>query len=484
MPRHWTTRTAVVATAGLMLAAAGCGDEYDPLNPDGASLGGYVTHADLGVPEIDVTSHGPRAAGDSEDLFFLAPKDGEPMNTVMIADAEGEPVWIHRIEKGFSYDLKVQEYQGEPVLTWWRGENIALGYGAGEWVIMNNAYEEIGTVTTTDVQRADFHDLKLTEDGTALLLSYPKVKRDLSPIGGPSDGYVRDGVVQEVDVESGEVLFEWRALDHVPLTDTRVDVQSTEGQEGGEETPLDYFHINSVSEDRDGSLLISARNTHAVYRVDRETGEVDWTLGGSSSDFGMASGTHFAWQHDAQRQPDGTITLYDNESAPPMDDQSRGLRLDLDMKSMTARRVAEYLPPDGRLAESQGNLQVRENGNVVIGWGSQSFYSEYAPNGQLLYDAELSSGESYRVFRFPWTGEPAEPPALVVDGDTAYASWNGATEVESWRFVAGEDAESATEVETVPREEFETSAEVPDEPYVAVEALDADGAVLATAEAG
>jgi Arylsulfotransferase (ASST) len=476
-------RSALLAAA-LSLVTVGCGEEYDPFEL-GETRHEYVSRPDLGAPGIEITPYASPATSSptDDDLVFLAPKDGEPMNSLLIVDAEGEPVWIHPLGEARSYDLKVQEYQGEPVLTWWRGENLALGYGAGEWVVMDDSYEEIATVTTHGVQEADFHELTLTDDGTALMVSYPKVRRDLTEIGGPEDGYVIDNVIQEVDVESGEVLFEWSALDHIPLTDTRVDVQTAEGQDGLEETPFDYAHVNSVTEDTDGSLLVSARNTHAIYRIDRETGEIDWTLGGSSSDFAMTGGAAFAWQHDAQRQSDGTITLYDNENLPPMDDQSRGLRLELDRRSGTARVVTEYLPPDGRLAESQGNLQVRDNGNVLIGWGQQPYYSEYTADGELLWDAALESGESYRALRLPWVAEPAEPPDLVVEDGTAYVSWNGATEVAAWRFVAGADAAEASEVATVRREGFETAVDVPDEPYVAVEALDADGQVLGSAEA-
>jgi Arylsulfotransferase (ASST) len=481
--RQPVLRIALTAVAGLGLVTAGCGEDYDPFE-QGETSHEYVSRPDLGAPGIEVTTYGPGASQSADDdLIFLAPKDGEPMNSLLIVDSEGEPVWIHPLGEARSYDLKVQEYDGEPVLTWWRGENLALGYGAGEWVVMDSSYEEIATITTQEVQEADFHDLTLTDEGTALMVSYPKVRRDLSEIGGPAEGYVIDNVVQEVDVETGEVLFEWSALDHIPLTDTRVDIQTAEGQDGLEDTPFDYAHINSVSEDDDGSLLISARNTHAIYRVDRESGEIDWTLGGTSSDFAMSGGAAFAWQHDAERQPDGTITLYDNENLPPMDDQSRGLRLELDEQRGMARVVTEYLPPDGRLAESQGNLQVRDNGNVFIGWGQQPYFSEYTADGRLLLDAALESGESYRSFRLPWVGEPADPPTVVVEEGVAHVSWNGATEVASWRFLAGEDAGSAREVATVSRAGFETVSEVPDVPYVAVEALDANGQVLAVAEA-
>lgn len=472
----------LVAAVVMATTVVGCQDEADPLaGPD--LSGGYVSRPDLGAPEIEVETFGPPLRAAEDEMVFLAPKEGEPMTELLIVDSDGEPVWIHPLGEARSYDLRAQEYQGRPVLTWWRGEQLGLGYGAGEWVVMDDSYEEIATVTTRDTRPADFHSMTLTDDGTALLISYPEVRRDLSSIGGPEDGYVLDGVVQEVDVATGDVVFQWSALDHIPLSETRIDVQTAEGQEGGPDSPLDYVHLNSVAEDGDGSFLVSARNTSAIYRIDRRTGEVEWRLGGSNSDFAMGAGATFAWQHDAQRQADDTITLYDNQSTPPMDDQSRGLRLELDTESMTAEVVTEYLPPDGRLAESQGNLQVLPDGNVLVGWGQQPYYSEYTQNGRLVLDATLGSGESYRAFRMPWAGFPTDPPDLVVEEGTAYVSWNGATEVVAWRFLAGADSASAEPVVTARRTGFETSADVPGEPYLAVEALDADGQVLATAEA-
>jgi outer membrane protein assembly factor BamB len=328
---------------------------------------------------------------------------------------------------------------------------------------------------------ADHHGMTLTDDGTALLITYRKVARDLTELGGPADGFAVNCVVQEVDVATGKVVFRWSGMEHVPITDTKIRIGEYTQVDGSYDFPLDYLHVNSVTEDDDGSLLISARNTHAVYRVDRTTGEVDWTLGGRSSDFRMVGNSEFAWQHDAQRQPDGTITLFDNEAGPAVGEESRGLRLDVDPRAGTARVVTEYLPPDGRLSSSQGNLYVRDNGNVFIGWGGLPFYSEFAADGDLLLDAELLGGASYRAFRMPWVGEPRQPPALVVDDGTAFVSWNGATEVASWRFLAGRDAAHAVEVATTPRTGFETSAPVPDRPYIAVEALDTGGRVLATA---
>jgi arylsulfotransferase ASST len=482
MMRTPTTTTVAALTAfGLAAAIAvtGCQDETDLLT-ETAPVGDYVSRPDLDAVEIDVETFGPSSSTMGDGLVFLAPKEGEPRSGPLIVDNTGEPVWIGPEDR--SYDFRVQEYEGERVLTWWRGDNVGVGYGVGEYVIADDSYEEIATVTTKGIQPADYHGMTLTDDGTALLISVPTVRRDLTSIGGPANGYVLNGVVQEVDVETGEVLFEWRALDHIPLSDTRIDVQTNEKMDGTADAPLDFVHINSVTKDGDGWFLISARQTCAVYRVDRRTGDIEWTLGGSASDFAMETGAAFAWQHDAQRQADGTLTLFDNEAGPAVDDQSRGLRLDLDMKSMTAEVVTEYLPPDDRLSESQGNLQQLPNGNVFIGWGSEPNYSEYAADGRLMLDAAMDSGESYRTYRTPWVAEPSAPPDLVVEDGTAYVSWNGATEVAAWRFVAGEDAASAEPVATARRTGFETSADVGDAAYVEVEALDADGRVLAGAE--
>jgi hypothetical protein len=490
----------VWVAATLLLVVAACSDDQDnddddsDADKDAADVAwAFTSRPDLTPPKIEVTPTDAAASGvtTGDDLVLLAVKDqrekNAPMNGPVIVDADGEPVWVApQGDTRWPYDLRVQEYRGEPVLTWWRGDTHEFGYGEGEFVLMDRSYREIATVTTPDTH-ADFHELTLTPDGTALLISYPQVEHDLSDLGGPEDGYVRDSMVHEVDVATGEVLFEWSALDHIPFSDSEATLESDEEDEGAEagtrEAPYDPYHFNSVTEDGD-ALLVSARNTHAVYRVARDTGELDWILGGRSSDFEMVDDAYFAWQHDAERQDDGTITLFDNQAAPPIGDQSRGLRLDVDTDAGTASVVTAYEPPDGRLSDSQGNLEVLEDGSVFIGWGSNPYYSHYSADGELLEDAELAGGISYRAYRQQWVGRPAEPPRFVLSDGQAYVSWNGATEVAEWRFVAGYDAESAEAVETIAADGFETSAEMPDAAYVAAEALDASGKVLATATPG
>jgi hypothetical protein len=477
----------------LLVSACGGGDgaEADETEVEKAPAHEFASRPDLTPALIEVTQDG----GPVDGLYALGTKgDASPHIGPLLVDAAGEPVWIEHAEQA-AFDVRVQEYEGEPVLTWWQGEQL-VGLGFGEMVIVDQSYEHVATVTTggdLGPGQADIHEARLTDEGTALLPAYVKVRADLSPVGGPEDGWLWDGAIQEVDVATGEVLFEWRALDHVPLEATVSEFDPEPEEEGdpepgSEDAPFDYFHINSIAEDDDGDLLVSARNTSAVYKLDRETGEVLWTLGGEESDFEMGEGTTFWWQHDAERQPDGTLTIYDNQSEPDKAEQSRGIRLDLDEPAMTATLVTEYLPPESdsdRLSGSQGSFQQLDDGSVVIGWGSRPFYSHFAEDGTLLMDAFLGGGDNYRTYWVEWEGTPTDPPDAVREDGAVHVSWNGATEVAAWRLVTGESEDDAVAGQAVERDGFETTLTVEGDPaYVAVEALDADGSVIGAVEVG
>jgi hypothetical protein len=490
------TRAAVglVATALVAAACTGTGDDPEP-SPSESTPPAVHTFRSTGLvaPVLPVTQ-GPAASSDTGDaMYVLGPKRSEaPKKGALFVDGVGQPVWISP-EDTPAYDVRVQELDGEQVITYYVGQSDFIGHGFGDIVVLDSSYREITRVTTGgDIEPglADMHDATITPDGTMLILAYVAEPTDLTPVGGDEDGWAWENVVQEVDVETGEVLFEWRASDHVELTDTKASPDADEeNPKGAEDDPFDWFHVNSANLTPDGDILVSGRNTHAVYRVDRTTGEVEWVLGGTSSDFDMdgpddGTGAQFAWQHDAQLHDDGTLTMFDNQGDPPVGEHSRGLRLALDTDAMTATVAQEWLPTDPMLvAGSQGNLQVLDNGNVVIGWGDAQLTSEFTADGTLVREFPFEAGESYRAYRFDgWVGTPSDPPLVVIDGGTAYATWNGATEVATWRLVAGSSETDAEPVVEVPRDGFETAiAPVPeDAAYVAVEAVDADGTVLGT----
>jgi hypothetical protein len=477
-------RASLAAAAALLLTVSGCGiaahQPDDAASPKAPVLA-LVSRPDLTPPVITSTSDDPLTitspAGTDSDVF-LGLKDvgkGGAMQGLEIVDGKGEPVWVHNTDVG-TFGFRAQRYDGQPVLTYWSGNSTS--YGHGDVVVLDQTYTEIARVTTggdLGPHQADMHESHITPQGTMLLTSYPLVQTDLSSIGGPTDGWVLDGVAQEVDIATGKVVFEWRALDHVPVSDT---YQVRASDEGTRDKPFDYFHLNSVQLDGEDHLLVSARHTHTVYDVDRATGDVTWRLGGKHSDFTFGPGAAFAWQHDAQRQDDRTVTLFDNERDPT---SARGLRLALDTDTMTASLVTEYRPPNARFSTTQGNVDVQPDGTVLVGWGSQPFYSQYSADGTLLMDATFGGGTSYRAYLAPWTGHPRQPPDVVIKDDAAYVSWNGATGVATWRVVSGTNASDAAPVATAPRTGFETTIPVPElGPYVAVEALDSTGKVMGT----
>ena len=472
--------------AVLALVAAGCsGQSADKTAAMPTQT--YVSRPDLSAPIAKPTAADLAPSDTSGDVVLLGLKGDDCLTTgPIITDATGEPIWIGPTTKN-AFDVRVQQYQGQPVLTWWSGKMVK-GYGHGKVTIMNSSYQKIATVTTGGDLKgvgADIHEATLTPQGTMLVTAYKEVKHDLSKLDGPKDGYVLDGIVQEIDVATGKVKFEWHSLDHVPVSNT---VSSPKGASddddddtGTKDAPFDYFHINSISLDSDGGLLVSSRNTSAVYKVSHQTGDIEWILGGKASSFTMGKDATFWWQHDAERQADGTITLYDNESSPDKAKTSRGLRLKLDMSTMTATVVTQYRPPTTRLSGSQGSVQVLDNGNVFVGWGSKGYYSEFTSDGTIISDMAIGGCHSYRAFKQAWVGTPTDAPAAAFDDSkqSVKVSWNGATQVASWRLVTGPDEASAAPQAPVAKKTFETTLPVPDDAaYVKVQALDAQGNVI------
>ena len=249
--------------------------------------------------------------------------------------------------------------------------------------------------------------------------------------------------------------------------------------------PSPYFHVNSIEEDGSGRLLVSARNTHAVYAIRKGDGAVLWRLGGKKTDFRMGPRALFAWQHDARRQPDSTIRLFDNATSDPGKGTSKVLVLRLDEGRRTATLVRSFVRSPPLSSTSQGNAQLLPDGHVFVGWGSKPYATEFDRAGEMLFDLRFGVDrvDSYRAFRFVWRGLPTTRPAVALRADddrtTVYASWNGATEVARWRILAGPDAAHLSPVATVPKHGFETHATVGSSAATfAVEALAADGSVL------
>jgi hypothetical protein len=398
----------------------------------------------------------------------------------MIIDTRARLVWFHPVRDAFSANLKVVRYKGRPALAWWEGRFVR-GYGYGDFVVADNRYRQIVRIRARNGYQSDFHDIEFTPEGTVVLMIYSAVNRDLTPHGGPANAQVLDNIVQEVDLETGKVLLEWHSLDAVGLDESYRPVPRDNSR------GYDYFHINSTDIDRDGHIVISARNTHAVYKIHRKTGALIWRLGGKKSSFKMGNGTRFGWQHDARMQTDGSITIFDNAAAPRLRDRSRAIVLGLDTRRMEAILRREYVHPGSLLASSQGSFQPLAEGNFLVGWGSEPYFSEYDKSGRLLMDVKFPKNvNSYRALRFSWRGRPAAKPAVAVKrrrgGAIVYASWNGATDVARWQVFAGTKPNRLRPVRSRPRERFETAirVRVKKRRYFAVQARSRGGRTLGT----
>jgi hypothetical protein len=435
----------------------------------------------LEPPSIEVTASSPQSApGD----IFVAPYTGPGPPGPMIFDEAGNLVWFHTLPAGSSAatNLQVQQLSGQPVLTWWQGYIPPQGFGQGEEIIDNSAYQQIGRVRAGNGYSADLHDFKITQQGTGLLTVFDPIDCNLSVVGGPSGAAVSDSVFQEIDLKTGLVRREWHSLDHVPLGDSY-----SLATHSSKEWPFDYFHINSIDARADGTTLISARNTWAMYVLSTANGTIQGEIGGQHSSVKMAGSARTAYQHDATTLANGEISVFDNGAVPKVHPQSRGLVLALDPATSTASVAAQFEHGPALSSGSQGNIQQLTNGDMFVGWWSEPYFSEYSAAGQLLFDAHMhGSYESYRAYRFPWTGAPASAPAIAAAKSSGgrvqvYASWNGDTRTAGWRVLAGSSAQTLAPVATAARSGFETTVTTPAAaPYVAVQALDASGALLAT----
>lgn len=440
----------------------------------------FRSRPDIRPPVINIVTD---TGGTAPGYVFLSPRMENGHSGSLIIDNTGEPVWFHKPEPDLSesMDFRVSEYRGQPVLTWWEGAK-PTGYGVGHYLIANAAYEVIHTIQVPNgFQGGDHHEFRITSRDTALFGIYAPVEWDLTAQGGAANDGVLDQVVLEVEIETGRVLFEWHALDHIDIDESYQAIPEDPAR------LYDYVHMNSISEDPDGNYLLSLRHAHSLVLVDRETSEVIWRLNGKRSDFEMGEGAEFAKQHDAQSHGDGLVTLFDNGTANAESGiVSRGLGLQLDYDAMTATVAMEYPHPTGGTSHNQANMQLLPNGNVFLGWGPLVDMSEATADGEVIWHAQLpEGGQSYRAYRHEWTGIPASLPDVVVETDdtvapTVCVSWNGATGVAEWRVLTGSGENDLEPVTTAEKTGFETAIEVEGvQAWVAVEALDAEGNILA-----
>ncbi len=471
-----------VTTVFTVAHQAAVSQEEFPNNPGNArDVQHYASASTLTPSTVKLTTSAQPGASPGD--LFLAPYQGEGSPGPMITEQDGTLVWFHPLPLGYeSTNFQVQQYEGKPVLTWWQGRILKVGFGQGEDEIYNTSYQPVAKVRAGNGYRVDLHEILLTPQGTAWIDSFDPIHMNLSSVHGASNGILTDSVVQEIDIKTGLVMWEWHALGHIPLHDSYNTVPSNS-------YPWDYIHINSIAVSGDSNqsddVLLSARNSWELYDVNIKTGTFNWQLGGGHSNFKLGPGTKTYWQHDAEWQPGGLISVFDNGSTPPKEKQSRGVLLKPDYTNKTVSLVKAFTNTTKTLlAPAQGNLLKLPEGNWLMGYGNLPNFTEYNADGGVLLDGELGPNvQDFRTYLSPWSGHPTTSPAIVAKRSgssiTVLTSWNGATEIASWQLLTGTSPSSLTPLATVPRSGFQTQASVSSSAaYIETRALDANGNVL------
>ena len=379
--------------------------------PAGRSRGDtqfYHSRKDLSPVSVSVTQRGATGDGD----IFVAPQWGPVQDGPMILDPNGNLVWFDRMRGDTSVaSFSLQSYRGKPALTWWQGTLAAGVAASGQDVIFDNTYRQIASVKAGNGLNTDLHAFVITPQNTALITADYPIYMDASSVkGGRKKQIVLDSVVQEVDIPTGLVLFQWDALDHIPLKDSYNTIPQRSG------SPFDAFHLNSAAVDHDGNLIISSRETWAAYKVNHQSGAIMWTLGGKHSSFKLAPGTYWAFQHDVEvhSNDDSQFTFFDNEGGPPyIRSQSRAIHVAVDFTHKTVRSTVDEKHSPPFATNYEGNVQQLSDGDFV-GWGQQPYFTQFDTHGNTVFDGHMNSRTaSYRAYRFQWSATPWTQPAII-----------------------------------------------------------------------
>ncbi|KAK4622142.1 hypothetical protein CLAFUW4_06703 [Fulvia fulva] len=481
----------------------------------------FRSRPDLALPRLNITI--PAQGRTEQGYLFVAPFAGqEDTSTAQYRPRQAGP-YISRdngdlIWSGYSYysiwatNFQKVSWNGRDVLACFEGDhNPNYGHGHGHTTFLDEHYETVRELRAGKHKLMDKHEFQEIGGKTGLIQIYQPGPRDLSKYAKrPSQRWIVNAIFQELNLDTGEVLFEWSSLDHVSPEESVLPIDSGIGQAGpgyNSSDAWDYFHINSVDKDSAGNYLISARDAYSIHKINGTDGSIIWRLDGKRSDFQLGEGVKFCFQHHARfLEQDGDveiISLYDNSAHGTESGKGKEVRtaktssgkiLKLNTTSWTAELVHGYYPPDGLLSKSQGSTQVLPNTNVLVNWGSEGAVTEFLPDGTAIFHAYMDSGalgegvQNYRAYRYRWTGLPNEEPAIASfydsSGTSIYISWNGDTETKSWRFLElADDGEEDVVLGEVERTSFETVLRINDGGYRTVGkvwavAIDESGKVL------
>ncbi len=323
------------------------------------------------------------------------------------------------------------------------------------YVRVNSLLRKVDTFRLSAPYQTDFHEGYQSADGRFIILGTETRKIDMSAIipGGRPDAQIIGAVIQEYD-RNERLTFEWKSLDHVPVTESTIDIDITQNR-------IDYFHANAIVEDVDHNFIVSSRNTDQIIKISRSTGAILWRLGGSAatrSDFTFVNDatdgfSGFSHQHTPIITRSGELMLFDNGTlkAEPF---ARVVAYRLNLEERTATKTWEYRPPFNTVVPTMGSVQVLPNDNILVGWGTNTtgmIATEVDRTGRI--HAEIFSADPpsypYRVYKAP-IGMVGITRVIDAKKDYAFADRRGTTKV-----IVSADRFSAKESVTIERHEYE-----------------------------
>lgn len=340
-------------------------------------------------PSFTSTISEATALGD----IFITNSVGSPY--LLIYKNDGTPYFYRELNEG-SHDFKVQP---NGMLTYWMSGDVR-GY-----MVMDRNFRNKDTLRCQNGFETDQHELQLLPNGHALMIA--KEERNMTlidPEGNPNTTVIGNHI-QEID-ENGTVVLQWLCWDHFALEDSYI--------ENHELFELDYVHMNSIAVDYDGNLLLSSRHLSECTKIDRQTGEIIWRLGGKNNQFSFINDPdQISYQHDFRPVPGKPdyYTLLDNgNKKTPL--YSRAVEFKLDTGDMTAEKVWEYRPSPDLFTRLMGNAQRLSNGNTLINWGEGTLpkITEVTPDSLVVFEANFPRKMvNYRTFRFEFDGYMLSP---------------------------------------------------------------------------
>jgi Arylsulfotransferase (ASST)/Secretion system C-terminal sorting domain/Fibronectin type III domain len=275
------------------------------------------------------------------------------------------------------------------------------------FVELDSNYNAIDTFQMGNGYKADVHEFQLFPNGYSWMLAYDAEPVDMSKIvvGGQKKAKPIGCIIQELD-DSGRVIFEWRSWDHYAITDVTHEPLTS--------TMPDIVHGNSIEVDNDGNILFSARHLDEITKIDVNTGNIIWRLGGKNNQFKFTNDSiEFSYQHDVRRIANGHITVFDNGNYHnPAATYIKEYALDEINKTATLTWSYHRFNPANKnsYSHAMGSVQRLSNGNTFIDWGyivtgPYPSATEVDSLGNIVWEMRLDSeyiDGIYRAHRFEW----------------------------------------------------------------------------------